>query len=103
MQRLYALNHNHLPAGPRSRQRDQTLGQSAVAWYKGAFAHTTWRIIVMLQSDISQAAHALFVAHGAQAEAEAAQKARDAQNTAESRRWDKIRHHLQEMHATEHA
>ncbi len=54
----------------------------------------------MLQSDIPQCAHALFVAHGAEAEAEAAQRARDALNTAESRKWDKIRLHLQEMRDT---
>ncbi|MEX3014951.1 hypothetical protein [Gymnodinialimonas hymeniacidonis] len=51
----------------------------------------------MLQSDITQYAHALYAAHGDKAEAEAAQKARDAQNTAESRKWDKIRLHIKEM------
>ncbi|MEJ6389005.1 hypothetical protein [Gymnodinialimonas ulvae] len=51
----------------------------------------------MLQSDITQYAHALFVAHGDKAEAEAAQKARNAQNTAESRKWDQIRLHIKEL------
>mgnify|MGYP000498256745 CR=1 FL=1 len=51
----------------------------------------------MLQSDITQYAHALYEAHGDKAEAEAAQKARNAQNSAESRKWDKIRLHIKEL------
>lgn len=51
----------------------------------------------MLQSDITNYAHALFAAHGDKAEAEAAQKARYAQNTAESRKWDQIRLHLKAL------
>ena len=50
----------------------------------------------MLQGDTAQYAHALFVAHGDKAEAEAAQKARDAKNTAESRKWEKVRLHIKE-------
>lgn len=51
----------------------------------------------MLQSDITQYAHALYVAHGDKAEAEAAKKARDAKNMAESRKWEKIRLHIKEL------
>ncbi len=51
----------------------------------------------MLQSDITQHAHALYAVHGDKAEAEAAQNARNAQNAAESKKWEKIRLHIKEM------
>ena len=51
----------------------------------------------MLQSEITQYAHSLFAAHGDRAEAEAAQKARDAKSDADTRKWEKIRLHIKEL------
>lgn len=51
----------------------------------------------MLQSDITQYAHALYEAHGDKAEAEAAQKARNAASPEDAKKWEKIRIHIKEM------
>ena len=51
----------------------------------------------MLQSEITQYAHALYVAHGDKAEAEAAQKAKIAGTPDEAEDWRKIRFKIKEL------
>ena len=51
----------------------------------------------MQSSDIIQYAHALYRAHGDTAEAEAARKARCADNSTEAENWRTIRHKIKEL------
>jgi hypothetical protein len=54
----------------------------------------------MKMEDVAQHAHALYRAHGDKAEAEAAQKAKQATadgQTAEAEKWEKIRLHIKEL------
>lgn len=51
----------------------------------------------MQTATIIQHAHALYRAHGDKAEAEAAQKARTAQDPAEAETWRKIRMKIKEL------
>lgn len=51
----------------------------------------------MHHSDIAQYANSLYRAHGDKAEAEAAQKARDATTKEDAEKWEKIRLHIKEM------
>ncbi|MEM7721601.1 MAG: hypothetical protein AAF376_04450 [Pseudomonadota bacterium] len=51
----------------------------------------------MQTATIIQHAHALYRAHGDKAEAEAAQKARAAQDPAEAEAWRKIRMKIKEL------